>query len=165
MKEKYESPEQALRHRPAASTSLEAQRGCTCQPTIPVSQPAISGGSVFLLFPRTGSIPTCPTERAVGTPLSPASILVYPTLHPTGTMSSLSLPSWDQQFARGGRPGPALLKDALSQCNIRNSIRPVIPLSFFLSVLKFFLTSRPLSFLTSHPSYPLILAMSLLPPL
>lgn len=109
--------------------------------------------------------PPCPTERAAGTPLPPASILVYPTLHPTSTMSSLSLRSWDQQFAGGGRPGPALLKDALSQCNIRSSIRPMIPLSFFLSVLKFFLTSMPLSFLTSHPSYPLILAMSLLPPL
>lgn len=70
-------------------------------------------------------------------PIALPQILVHPTSNPASPMSPLSLPRGVQLFARGGKPGPALLKAAQCQCNIRSRIRPAIPLSSLLSAPKF----------------------------
>lgn len=77
------------RHRavaPASQQLLPSLLKGMLTPSLPsvVAQPTLSA------VPWVRLHPPCPTERAAGTPLPPASILVHPTPHPTNTMPSLS---------------------------------------------------------------------------
>lgn len=112
-------------------------------------QPVISGGSAHASVGRSlravrlhplclPPVPPSPSSVNHRDPITPASILAHPSPHPASPTSPLSLLGGGPAVCKVWEACASAAKDASSQCNIRSSIRPVVPSSSPLSAPKFF---------------------------